>query len=131
MQPGKMDLAIYRGDSYKWQFILWLDDAKTVPADLTGATVKAEMRVGPGTAVLTTFVTTITMPNKINVSITSAVSGALPSTGGKWDLQVTQAGEVTTIVAGLVTITPDITDSTVGMMLMAEGQSVATVRRVI
>lgn len=131
MQPGKMDLSIYRGDSYKWQYTLWVDEAKTIPADLTGCTVKAEVRAGPGTAVITTLATSITMPNKINVTLTAAVSATLPA-AAKWDLQLTYTtADVTTIVAGAVSVTSDITDSTGALMMEAAAPGTRTIRRVV
>jgi hypothetical protein len=132
MQPGSMNLVLYRGDSYKWQFTLWTDEAKTVPADLTGATPKAEIRVGPGTTVLATLITSVTMPNKINVTLTSTVCASLPPTA-KWDLQVTYTGsppDVITIVAGNVTVTADITDSTGALLTAAAAEPRTTIRRV-
>ena len=120
MTPGKYSLALYRGDSYKWQFILWTDTDKTVPADLTGVVPKAEIRNAPAGTVILVMTTSVTMPNKINMSITAVQCAALTTAGGVWDLQLTYAaGDVATVLAGAVTVTADITDSTGGMMLMS------------
>jgi hypothetical protein len=130
MQPGKLDLDIYRGDSYKWVFTLWTDAAKTVAADLTGAVALVEIRVSPGSSVICTPTMTITMPNIINMTITAAMSASLPA-AAKWDLQITQAGNVTTILAGSVTNTSDITGSVGAFMAMAPTPQTVTVRRAI
>ena len=45
--PDKYDLALYRGDSFTWTFILWTDPTKTARFDLTGVTLKAEIRDKP------------------------------------------------------------------------------------
>lgn len=112
MTPGKLNLALYRGDTYRWQFKLWMDTNKTQPADLTGATVKAEAREASGGAVETTFVTTVTLPNIIDMSIDAAECGSMPETA-KWDVQITYpSGDVQTILAGTIKVTDDVTDST-------------------
>lgn len=110
MTPGNYPLVIYRGDSYKWQFKLWSDTAKTQPVDLTGVTVKAEIRDRPGGNLLGTLACAITMPNIINASLTSTDTALL--TSGAWDMQLTYSdGEVSTVLSGLVTVTMDVTDS--------------------
>jgi hypothetical protein len=110
MTPGKYALLIYRGDSYKWQFKLWSDAAKTIPLDLTGVTVKAEIRDKPGGNVLGHLTCVTTMPNIIDASLTAANTATL--TSGVWDMQLTYAGgDVSTVLTGLVTVTMDVTDS--------------------
>lgn len=118
MTPGDYDLDLYRGDSYRWQFQLWADAGKTQPVDLTGCTVKAEIRDKPrGTvsAVITTAVDTT--PGVITASLSATTTaGLIPS--GAWDLQVTYPdGEVRTVLAGKVTVTDDVTDSTAALLL--------------
>jgi len=55
---------------------------------------------------------TITLPNIINIFLAAADSHKLPAKG-VWDLQLTFLdGEVQTPIAGPVTVTPDVTDST-------------------
>jgi hypothetical protein len=112
--PGTYPLSLYRGDTYAWQFKLWLDAGKTQPVDLTGATAKAEIRYTTGGTEILVMVCTITQPNIINVSLPATVWVAWPFKSSKrsaWDLQVTQSGAVTTYVAGPVTVVGDITDS--------------------
>ena len=106
MIPGAYDLCLYRGDTTRWQFRVWLDEAKTLPADLTGATAHAQIR--PGTSgPATDMVCTITPPNIVNMVLPA---GASPPIKGLWDLEVTYAsGEVQTVVAGKVTTMADVT----------------------
>jgi hypothetical protein len=112
MTPGKYTLTIYRGDSYRWQFKLWSDAAKTQPVDLTGVTAKAELRDKSGGAVLGALACVITQPNIIDASLAADDSALLKS--GVWDLQLTYAGgDVSTVLAGPMTVTADVTDSTV------------------
>jgi len=111
--PGRYDLNLYRGDSYTWRFILWDDDAQTVPTDLTGATVKAEIReksAGTHVVILTPI---ITQPNIIDISMTPAMYVDCP-VKGVWDFQITYPdGKVHSPIYGDVVVTGDVTDSVV------------------
>jgi hypothetical protein len=107
-------LLLYRGDTYEWQFTLWTDAGKTQPADLTGVEVKAEVRVVPGGALLTTLACSVTLPNIITATLAAAACATLPATGA-WDMQLTYPdGHVATVLAGAVTVAPDVTDSATG-----------------
>jgi hypothetical protein len=107
-----MSLDLYRGDSYQWRFVLWADPAKTQPFDVTGSTVKSEIRSAPGGKLVTTLVATVTAPNIIIATLPAVNSGLLTEAGGAWDLQVTlSTGEVLTVLKGPVTVTMDVTDS--------------------
>jgi hypothetical protein len=113
MAPGKYDLDLYRGDSYRWRFVLWNDDLKTDATDLTGATADAEFRDKSGGAKIVPFDCVVTTPNIIDMTMTPTMWTTAPP-DGVWDLQVTfPDGEVRTFVAGDVNVTPDVTDSTV------------------
>jgi hypothetical protein len=111
MIPGTMNLDLYRGDTTRWQFKLWLDAEKTDPVDLTGVTAKAEIRDKPGGKNITPITCVITMPNIIDATLTAIDSALLPAKGA-WDLQLTYTGgDVATLLAGKVTVIADITDS--------------------
>ena len=115
MIPGNYQLLIYCGDTSRWQFKLWQDTAKTVPVDLTGVTVKAEIRDKAAGVVLGQLTCAVTMPNIINASITAAASATLKN--GVWDMQLTYAsGDVSTVLAGPVKCTLDVTDSVASSM---------------
>lgn len=112
MPPSVFPLGLYRGDTYRVQFKAWLDAGKTQAADLAGVTAKAEIREQPSGAVIVPFDCTITPPNIIDLVLTAENSRLVPARG-VWDLQLTYpGGDVLTIVAGPVTQTPDVTDST-------------------
>lgn len=112
MRPGSYPLSLYRGDTYAWMFTLWQDENQTVAADLTGVTVKSEIRDKPGGTLLTTLVCTVTLPNKILVKVTTAAWTGLVKRSAAWDLQLTYpGGDVVTILYGAVTVTPDVTES--------------------
>jgi hypothetical protein len=112
MQPADFPLEIYRGDSGHWQFKLWADTARTTPVDLTGVVAKSEIRDKPMGGLITPLDCAITLPNIIDVRLTSQESYKLTAKGGSWDLQLTYpSNEVVTPLAGAVAVTPDVTDS--------------------
>jgi hypothetical protein len=113
MIPGKLDLKLYRGDSYAWQFKLWQDSARTTPVVISaaGTVVAAEVRDKPGGVKIVPLSCVVTAPNIVNVTMTSAMSISCPPKG-VWDLQVTYPdGQVQTPIGGAVLIIPDVTDS--------------------
>jgi hypothetical protein len=115
MMPANYPLKLYRGDSYKWQFKLWLDEAKQQPLDLTGVTVKAEIRNKTAGDQIFVIACEVVVPNIVNASLSAEECLKLPIVNNyQWDLQLTYpTGEVNTILAGLVAVTGDVTDSTV------------------
>jgi hypothetical protein len=107
--PFRYDLAIYRGDSYAWQFRLWQDDAKTIPVVLTDASAAAQIRDQPGGSRVVSMACVIDLPNTVGVTLAPESSQRVPNEG-VWDLQLTFPGnQVSTAVNGLVTTTPDVT----------------------
>jgi hypothetical protein len=111
------DLVLYRGDTYRFQARLWEDTAGGVPTDLTGATAEAEIRDKSAGAFVVVMECEITPPNLIDVTLTGDMWASCP-TKGVWDLQVTMPdGDVRTVLAGKVDVTPDVTDSVVAPAL--------------
>ena len=109
MTPGKMPLTIYRGDTYRWRFKLWMDTERTMPADLQGAKVVAQIRDRAGGSFIAGMACTITLPNTVMMVLAAPDSAKLPSSA-MWDLQVTYAwGDVATVLAGPVHTTSDVT----------------------
>jgi hypothetical protein len=105
-------LGIYRGDSYRWRFVLWADTARTVAIDLTSVTVGAEIRVSTGSTPIYPIAIAVTLPNTIDLSLSAAASAQVPA-AAIWDLQLTYpSGDVQTIVSGAVSVRGDVTNST-------------------
>ena len=128
MMPGAYALNIYQGDTHAWRFTLWQDVAKTTPVDLTGSAVKAEIRDRHAGLVIQPITLTVTLPNIIDALLTASETRTLIASG-RWDLQLTDAeGWVSTILAGPVRVTSDITDST-GEPLLADDTPEAAPRR--
>jgi hypothetical protein len=112
MTPSNYALTLYRGDSYRWQFRLWSDTAKTQPVDLTNVVTKAEIRTRPGGKLLVALASSVALPNKIDVVLSAAASAALPADGGYWDMQLNYSGgDVLTVISGHVWVGSDVTGS--------------------
>lgn len=112
--PVKYSLEMYRGDSFRMQFRLWADAAKTEPVDLTGATAAAQIRPAPAADPAASLLCVIT-DNVIDVSLPASETVLLPG-GAYWDLQVTYAsGDVQTLVSGGVAVRGEITQPMPGM----------------
>lgn len=126
MIPSNYPLELYHGDSYQWQFKLWLDVAKTQPLDLTGVVVKAEIRETSGSPNIFALTCTVALPNTIAMTLPAPLCRTIPVAGHMWDCQLTfPDGNVNTILAGTVSITPDITDSD-AIELLTPSQQPAT-----
>lgn len=119
MPPQAYDLSVYRGDTFRLQFRLWNDVAKTQPTDLTGVTAAAEVRDSSTTTPVGTFTTGIAA-NVVTVSATATQTRQLPDLA-MWDLQLTWgSGDIQTIVRGVVRAVGDITASSAPATLRRE-----------
>lgn len=104
--PVEVNLRIYQGDDFT--FKLEVSEPDGQPADLAGATLRSQIRVTAATDTIAgTFVTEID-GSSILLHLTSAVSGALPPQS-VWDCELTQDGRVTTLTAGRIALTPEVT----------------------
>jgi len=118
MNPGSGNLDIYRGDTKRWQFKLWTDAKRTLPADLAGALAQATIRdkLLKGDFELA-MACQITQPNVIDMELTATQSRTLPGTG-VWDLQITYpSGDTYTVLKGNVMVTQDVTRPVVAVAL--------------
>jgi len=105
--PATVNLVLYQGDSFAMDLAVWGDDDSSVPFDLSGATVRAQIRTSPeDTTVAGQFAPSVT-GNVIRLTLSSAVSTGLPRQA-VWDVDITQAGWVTTLAAGTVSLTAEV-----------------------
>lgn len=102
------NLQVFQGDDFA--AIVLVTNADGTPANITGYTALAQIRravadVDP--VVVATFTATVASPN-VNLSLSNAQTR--PLTGRYvWDLQLTSpAGVITTVVAGRVVVTAEV-----------------------
>lgn len=99
--PGNYALNVYQGDSYRWEFVLWLDDEKERPVDLTDVRAEATVRLGQERIALPCEVV---LPNTVALLLPAHTSQQMVG-HGVWDLRLLKAdGEVQTLVRGPVTV---------------------------
>jgi|SRR6516225_6809995 hypothetical protein len=111
MPIKSQDLSIYQGDDYAAMINVYQSDNVT-PANLTGFTAQAQIRPGPAdqAPVAAEFTTAIVLPNQISISLTHTQTTSLTAFGYEWDLQITSsAGAITTLLAGAVAVTQEVT----------------------
>lgn len=108
VSPGYFRLDVYRGDTKRWRFVLWQDDAKTIPTNLSGAVVTAQLRAYPDGEVSALLGCTVTLPNTIDAVLSAADSSRVVN--GVWDLQLAfSGGDVVTALSGNVLVVADVT----------------------
>ena len=83
-------LRLYRGDSYRWRFMLWADPDRSVAVDLTGVVGRGGNPRGTGATPIYPIVVAVTLPNTIDLSLSAAASAQVPASA-IWDLQLTYA----------------------------------------
>ncbi len=110
MIPQDLNLELYRGDTKRWQFTVFTDQANTIPADLSGVEATATIRdKATGGALELDLPCTITPPNIIDMVLSADDARTLPAKG-VWDLQLTYpSGDVMSIIKGTVATTQDVT----------------------
>jgi len=110
--PGTANLAIYQGDDYAADILVFEADG-TTPADLTGYTAQAEIRTQAGDSCANAaaiFTVTIVLPNTITIQLSHDQTKALTKATYVWDVQCINAdGWITTLLAGQVMVTKEVT----------------------
>jgi hypothetical protein len=106
--PVEVDLNIYMGDDFPIDVAV-TDSVTGGPMDLTGITAKSQIRAtAADTNILATLTPTIA-GNVITLKLSHTDSAKLPLQC-VWDMQITDAaGNITTLVAGKVTVAPEVT----------------------
>ena len=123
MKPQRFDFEVYQGDTFQFDLILKAGD---VPVDLTGWTVKAQIKnYGDNTLAATPALDTTIAADptlgkiviKLSDTGTSALAPTAIATDGmavgeyKYDVQATDSyGNVRTFIGGKITVTEDVTE---------------------
>lgn len=105
------DLVVTRGDDFR--AVVTLSDSDGNLMDLSSSTAKAQVRVSTAlnAELLAEFVCDIPAPatdGVVTITLPHTVTEDLPRKG-KWDLQITTDGWVTTVAKGNITVLPDVT----------------------
>jgi hypothetical protein len=105
--PERIDLVLYQGDCFTMVLIVF--DADGLPADLSGAVAKSQIRLTPPHPdVLASFVCAVTA-NEVELYLSHPESTGLP-VRAVWDCQITLPdGCVQTLCFGNVTVQPEVT----------------------
>ena len=107
--PSPADLEIYQGDDFAPIVTIYNEDGSV--ADITGYTAKAQIRrsTADNDPVVVVEITAVVQSPQVLMSIPSAQTTPL-SGRYTWDLQITSPdGVVTTVLAGRVIVTAEIT----------------------
>jgi hypothetical protein len=109
----QLDLRIKQGATFIVQFEVQQSDGSA--ADLTGATVRAQIRSSPDAATIAAaFTVTITLPNTVELSLTDAQTSAIPVSGVQqnyaWDMEIVWAdGTVDSPLFGTAIVRAEVT----------------------
>lgn len=105
--PDTLNLAVYAGDDVSVDLVI--QDADGADADLSEARVRAQIRVRPQWPSVAGVFSSGISGNIISLLLPGSVTARLPSRC-VWDCELTDAtDQVTTLVAGAITVTPDVT----------------------
>jgi hypothetical protein len=117
MQPANIELTIYKGSTFV-KTIQWKSGSPATPVNLTGCTLRMQMRKSVSDAVILDTLTTengkleITnaAESKISIKIAATTSSAYTFDRGVYDLEVIFLdGSVYRIIEGAVTAVPEVT----------------------
>jgi hypothetical protein len=104
--PQAVNLILYRGDDFA--LVVEVTDAEGDPADLTGAVVRAQIRTAPDAGQVEGEFSPAVEDNLVVLHLLGSVSAGLPPSS-VYDAEVEIEGAVTTLVAGTIALTPDVT----------------------
>ncbi len=110
--PARRDLVIVHADSYAHE--ITFVDANSAPLDISTRTWAAQIRSDPASTTAADAVfdvdTTDAATGVIVLGLTTTATAALsPTRAYRWDLQATVGSDVTTMMAGTVTVVQDVT----------------------
>lgn len=112
-EPIRLDLSLRSGDSYARS--IQIQESDGTPTDLTGYTVRAQVRDRPGGGLLATLITAI-VGDPANGTVSYALTTDQTRSLGLlepvmvWDIEL-DAGDTntTTIASGYVSVCPEVT----------------------
>ncbi len=116
MAAAKLKLAIEQGSTFR-KVLTWKAGTPAVPVDLTGCTARMQIRATiPSTTVLHELTTEnggIALggaAGTITLYISDTATALMAWATGVWDIEIiTAAGDVTRLLYGPVTVSPEVT----------------------
>lgn len=107
-KPLAVDLSVYRGDT--GMFRITVSNPDLTPHNVTDATWDADIRSEADDSTVIVSMTVSPVPgdsSSVDVSLTAAMS-ALIEENAVYDVEMTQGGIVTTLIAGRIVLTKDV-----------------------
>jgi hypothetical protein len=107
----QVNLSTIRGDSFGFLLRVWEDPAKTIPADLSEATVTAQLRQTPDSEAVEASFHVAVEGHEATLTLLPTETAVLPQMC-VWDIQVDWDGSGTsiqTVAHGVLTVGPDVT----------------------
>lgn len=108
--PSTQNLTITRGDTEV--VVVTMKDSASVAVNITGRTYLAQVRATKDAgSVAASFTCAITsaVGGEVTCTMSAVSSAALPAGKYYWDFEETNAGVVSTILSGTVTVLADVT----------------------
>lgn len=103
--PQRVDLMFIAGDDILIRLLVYGADGN--PLDLVESVALSQIRASFDDPVLAEFTATV-QDNTIDLDLTHDQTSQLTPGRGVWDCQITNNNRITTLVAGAVTITPEV-----------------------
>ncbi len=110
MVPAKQDIKIMRGDTEV--FNITVTDSAGAPVNLTGDVFTSQIRYNrDDSSAAASFTCDIVdaLAGEVRLTLSAVTSATLVAGTAYWDLQRSDIGVITTIVAGKCTILADVT----------------------
>jgi hypothetical protein len=111
IQPDCINVTFTRGDTLTIVLNVWDNTAQTIPSNLAGATVTAQVRTTPDSATVEATFSVTKTGNQVTLRLTPGQTRVL-SSACSWDCQVdwtSDGSDVRTIVQGDLTVLQDVT----------------------
>jgi len=108
--PAKQNLSMTRGDTET--VVITMADSAGAPINITGRTYRAQIRTTKDSASISaSFSCSVTsgVGGQVTCTILPAVTETLATGISYWDLEETNSGVVSTILAGTVNVLADVT----------------------
>lgn len=109
-QVQEQTFHLYRGKTFAFDVVWWLDAAKTQAAVIVSA--RARIKAGPagGPTSLVDLAPTVVAPNRVVVRLTPAQTAAIDADTGYLEVEAETATETKPLVRGWVRVYPEVSE---------------------